>query len=101
MAPISIADLVAALPSEDSWGPSSTADNMLNGVPYAPFSKGDKLGRMADWTAESKDRERQGRQQYNRNFRGISPILQLFFFLMPHRGIPIRSLLTCVFCRFS
>ncbi|KAJ5528392.1 hypothetical protein N7513_012551 [Penicillium frequentans] len=69
MAPISIADLVAALPSEDSWGPSSTADNMLNGVPYAPFSKGDKLGRMADWTAESKDRERQGRQQYNRNFR--------------------------------
>ncbi|OQE26740.1 hypothetical protein PENSTE_c005G04903 [Penicillium steckii] len=69
MAPTSIADLVAALPAEDSWGPSSSADNMLNGVPYAPFSKGDKLGRMADWTAESKDRERQGRQQYNRNFR--------------------------------
>lgn len=72
MAPISIADLVAALPSEDSWGPSSAGDNMLNGVPYAPFSKGDKLGRMADWTAESKDRDRQGRQQYNRNFRGTS-----------------------------
>lgn len=71
MAPTSIADLVAALPAEDSWGPSSSADNMLNGVPYAPFSKGDKLGRMADWTAESKDRERQGRQQYNRNFRGM------------------------------
>ncbi|KAJ5703144.1 hypothetical protein N7488_010692 [Penicillium malachiteum] len=69
MAPISIADLVAALPSEDSWGPSVSGDNMLNGVPYAPFSKGDKLGRMADWTAESKDRDRQGRQQYNRNFR--------------------------------
>ncbi|KAJ5999829.1 Eukaryotic translation initiation factor 3 subunit [Penicillium waksmanii] len=69
MAPTSIADLVAALPSEESWGPASSADNMLNGVPYAPFSKGDKLGRMADWTAESKDRERQGRQQYNRNFR--------------------------------
>jgi hypothetical protein len=71
MAPTSIADLVAALPSEESWGPASSADNMLNGVPYAPFSKGDKLGRMADWTAESKDRERQGRQQYNRNFRGV------------------------------
>jgi len=75
MAPTSIADLVAALPAEDSWGPASSADNMLNGVPYAPFSKGDKLGRMADWTAESKDRERQGRQQYNRNFRG-----KVFFF---------------------
>ncbi|KKK17543.1 hypothetical protein P175DRAFT_0502197 [Aspergillus ochraceoroseus IBT 24754] len=69
MAPISIADIVAALPAEDTWGPSSSADNMLNGVPYAPFSKGDKLGRMADWTADSKDRDRGGRQAYNRNYR--------------------------------
>ncbi|CAI7627937.1 unnamed protein product [Penicillium bialowiezense] len=64
----SLADLVAALPAEDSWGPSTTADNMLSGVPYAPFSKGDKLGRMADWTAESKERQNQ-RPQYNRGFR--------------------------------
>lgn len=70
MAPMSIADLVAALPAEDTWGPATSGDNMLGGVPYAPFSKGDKLGRMADWTAESKDRAGQGRQQYNRNFRG-------------------------------
>lgn len=53
---------------------------MLNGVPYAPFSKGDKLGRMADWTAETKDRERQGRQQYRGNFRGM---FQYFFLLPP------------------
>lgn len=79
MAPTSIADLVAALPAEDSWGPATTADNMLGGVPYAPFSKGDKLGRMADWTAESKDRERQGRPQYNRNFRGEFCDLETFF----------------------
>ncbi|KAJ6186617.1 hypothetical protein N7519_007918 [Penicillium mononematosum] len=64
----SLADLVAALPSEDTWGPSTSADNMLAGVPYAPFSKGDKLGRMADWTAESKERQNQ-RPQYNRGFR--------------------------------
>ncbi|KAJ5475185.1 Eukaryotic translation initiation factor 3 subunit [Penicillium diatomitis] len=69
MAPMSLADLVAALPAEDTWGPATSGDNMLGGVPYAPFSKGDKLGRMADWTAESKDRAGQGRQQYNRNFR--------------------------------
>jgi translation initiation factor 3 subunit D len=82
MAPTSIADLVAALPAEDSWGPVTGGDNMLNGVPYAPFSKGDKLGRMADWTAESKNGERQGRQQYNRNFRGKSHItFAVFFFL--------------------
>ncbi|OAG21805.1 eukaryotic translation initiation factor 3 subunit D [Alternaria alternata] len=42
---------------------------MLDGVPFAPYSKADKLGRMADWT-EGKDRERGGRQQYgNRNYR--------------------------------
>ncbi|KAL3467361.1 eukaryotic translation initiation factor 3 subunit D [Aspergillus heterothallicus] len=69
MAPISIADIVAALPAEDSWGPATSSDNMLDGVPYAPFSKGDKLGRMADWTADSKDRERGGRQAFNRNYR--------------------------------
>lgn len=56
-------------PPGDGWGPSVTSETTLNGVPYAPFSKGDKLGRMADWTAEGKDRDR-GRSQYNRNYRG-------------------------------
>ncbi|KID99398.1 eukaryotic translation initiation factor 3, partial [Metarhizium majus ARSEF 297] len=55
-------------PPGDGWGPSVTSETTLNGVPYAPFSKGDKLGRMADWTAEGKDRDR-GRSQYNRNYR--------------------------------
>ncbi|KOS20851.1 Eukaryotic translation initiation factor 3 subunit D [Escovopsis weberi] len=56
-------------PAGDGWGPSVTTETTLDGVPYAPFSKGDKLGRMADWTADGKDRERGGRTQYNRNFR--------------------------------
>lgn len=57
-------------PAGDGWGPSVTTETTLNGVPYAPYSKGDKLGRMADWTSEGKDRERGGRSQYGRNFRG-------------------------------
>ncbi|KAF2225381.1 eukaryotic translation initiation factor 3 subunit D [Elsinoe ampelina] len=69
MAPVSLLDLVSALPSGDTWGPPTTTETTLNGVPYAPFSKGDKLGRMADWTSEGRDRERGGRQQYNRNYR--------------------------------
>ncbi|GFF33606.1 eukaryotic translation initiation factor 3 subunit D [Aspergillus udagawae] len=69
MAPMSIADLVAALPAEDTWGPATPSDNMLDGVPYAPFSKGDKLGRMADWTGDGKGGDRGGRQAYNRNYR--------------------------------
>ncbi|KAL8371079.1 hypothetical protein RB595_001099 [Gaeumannomyces hyphopodioides] len=67
----SLADIVAALPDGDGWGPPTTTETTLNGVPYAPFSKGDKLGRMADWTADGKDGRdgRGGRQQFNRNYR--------------------------------
>ncbi|KAI9657751.1 MAG: hypothetical protein M1821_002927 [Bathelium mastoideum] len=68
MAPISLESIVGTLPSTDSWGPPTSTETTLNGVPYAPFSKADKLGRMADWT-EGKDRDRAGRAQYNRNYR--------------------------------
>jgi translation initiation factor 3 subunit D len=72
MAP-SILNLVSSLPDTKGWGPPVSTETSLNGVPYAPFSKGDKLGRMADWT-EGKDRERGGRQQYGgRGYRGIYP----------------------------
>ncbi|KAL8678159.1 MAG: hypothetical protein Q9186_005450 [Xanthomendoza sp. 1 TL-2023] len=68
--PMSLADIVATLPSDQPWGPPTTTDALVDGVPYAPYSKGDKLGRMADWTTEGKDREgRGGRQQYNRNYK--------------------------------
>lgn len=66
----SISSLIAALPpAEDGWGPPVTNETTLSGVPYAPFSKADKLGRMADWT-EGKDRDQRGRQQYgSRQYR--------------------------------
>jgi hypothetical protein len=71
MAPASLLDLVSALPASEGWGPTVSTETMLDGVPFAPYSKADKLGRMADWT-EGKDRERGGRQQYgNRNYRGM------------------------------
>ncbi|KAF4309772.1 Eukaryotic translation initiation factor 3 subunit 7 [Botryosphaeria dothidea] len=70
MAPASLLDLVSTLPATDSWGPATSSETMLEGVPYAPYSKADRLGRMADWT-EGKDRDgRGGRQQYGgRNYR--------------------------------
>ncbi|KAF2171464.1 hypothetical protein M409DRAFT_63725 [Zasmidium cellare ATCC 36951] len=62
--------IIDSLPAEGSgWGPPTTTETMLNGVPYAPFSKGDKLGRVADWTSEGKDRERGGRQQFQNRYR--------------------------------
>ena len=69
----SLVDLIESLPDLGAtWGPPVTTETTLNGVPYAPYSKGDKLGRMADWTTDSKDGRdgRGGRQQYNRNYRG-------------------------------
>ncbi|GAB7328062.1 hypothetical protein MBLNU13_g00104t1 [Cladosporium sp. NU13] len=66
----SLRDLVNNLPStSEAWGPPTTTETTLDGVPYAPFSKGDKLGRMADWTAEGKDSARGGRQQYQQRYR--------------------------------
>ncbi|KAI8817732.1 eukaryotic translation initiation factor 3 subunit D [Fimicolochytrium jonesii] len=32
------------------WGPSNFPDELLH-VPYAPYSKADRLGKIADWTA--------------------------------------------------
>jgi Eukaryotic translation initiation factor 3 subunit 7 (eIF-3) len=72
MSPISLSEIVSALPADEHWGPPTSTETMLDGVPYAPYSKGDKLGRMADWTSEGKDGRdgRGGRQQYNRSYRG-------------------------------
>jgi translation initiation factor 3 subunit D len=45
---------VSNLPSvQDPWGPSEYTPESLkfNGVPYAPFIKTDKLGKIADWQA--------------------------------------------------
>lgn len=35
--------------NEDGWGPLSVPDR-LSGIPYAPFGKGDKIGKISDFT---------------------------------------------------
>jgi translation initiation factor 3 subunit D len=67
---ISLADTISQLSVNGEWGPEAVSSTTLDGVPYAPYSKGDKLGRMADWTQEGKDREGRGGRQFNRNYRG-------------------------------
>ncbi|VEU21574.1 DEKNAAC102746 [Brettanomyces naardenensis] len=43
--------------TEDPWGPSKEVPQALrfNDVPYAPFSKTDKLGKVADWQQARED----------------------------------------------
>ncbi|CAI7889081.1 unnamed protein product [Closterium sp. NIES-53] len=46
----------------DGWGPT-TLPEQFKDVPYAPFNKGDRVGRAADWTSQGYrryDRDRQG-----------------------------------------
>lgn len=71
MPSILLADTIDSLSLDDEWGPETVTSTTLDGVPYAPYSKGDKLGRMADWTQEGKDgRDGRGGRQFNRNYRG-------------------------------
>lgn len=57
--------------TDEPWGPPSSIPKFLkfNDVPYAPFSKGDKLGKVADWASEQKDTKDQRRQQHGRGHR--------------------------------
>lgn len=49
----------------DPWGPPAIIPESLrfNDVPYAPFSKNDKLGKVADWSEAAKDTKDNKRQQ--------------------------------------
>lgn len=65
--------------STSGWGPVGLSSQFRD-IPYAPYSKADKLGRIADWSApegtQGKDGrgasgdQRGGRSNF-RNFRGI------------------------------
>ncbi|CAA22586.1 translation initiation factor eIF3d [Schizosaccharomyces pombe] len=50
-------------PVKSAWGPPET-EQIGGDIPYAPFSKGDRLGKIADWSVDQpKDgREQRGRQ---------------------------------------
>ena len=50
----------------DPWGPPSVVPETLrfNDVPYAPYSKNDKLGKVADWSEAAKDTKDNKRQQH-------------------------------------
>lgn len=79
--------------STDTWGPGDEwqLEGALKDVPFAPFSKGDKLGRAADWTSENKDgRDPRSRQGYNRNYRG--PLIPFRFLAKSDKQINIKRM---------
>ncbi len=60
--------------NDNGWGPSpAMLPEKFRDIPYAPYSKADKLGKIADWsTPEQKEKESSGRSRANyRNYRGM------------------------------
>ena len=57
LATMSVFQVPQVVDNSDGWGPSAIPKH-LQGVPYAPFGKGDKLGKAADWTAQGYQRYR-------------------------------------------
>ncbi|XP_050241544.1 eukaryotic translation initiation factor 3 subunit D-like [Quercus robur] len=50
----------------DGWGPPDSSNLNLNlpvNVPFAPFSRSDKLGRIADWTRTNYNNQNQNRNK--------------------------------------
>ncbi len=41
--------------NEDGWGPT-TVPQQLEGIPYAPFSKGEKVSKISDFTGSGFNR---------------------------------------------
>lgn len=80
--------------SQSGWGPVSLSSQFRD-IPYAPYSKADKLGRIADWSApegtQGKDGrgatgdQRGGRSNF-RNFRGILRYYATFVCTLMHHG---------------
>ena len=38
--------------NEDGWGPSELSDTFRD-MPYQPFSKSDRMGKVSDWTGSA------------------------------------------------
>ena len=59
--------------NENGWGPSPVMlPEQFRDIPYAPYSKADKLGRIADWsTPDQREKEATGRQRAGRGYRGM------------------------------
>ncbi|CAG8598174.1 9604_t:CDS:2, partial [Acaulospora colombiana] len=57
--------------NENGWGPSpAMLTEKFRDIPYAPYSKSDKLGKIADWsTPEQKEKETTGRQRQGYRYR--------------------------------
>jgi len=46
------------LDNPSGWGPCSAPSADFKDIPYQPFSKGDRIGKVSDWTGQFQDRNK-------------------------------------------
>jgi hypothetical protein len=60
----------------EGWGPGpASVPSQLEHVPYAPFSKADRVGRASDWTAQA---FKYASGRYDRNNTGGNAVFNFF-----------------------
>ncbi|KAG0631213.1 hypothetical protein M758_1G235700 [Ceratodon purpureus] len=60
----------------DGWGPdAASVPSQLEHVPYAPFSKGDRVGRASDWTGQA---FKYNAGRFDRNNTGGASVFNFF-----------------------
>eukprot|EP00897_Mesotaenium_endlicherianum_P004132 jgi/Mesen1/3747/ME000204S03007 len=59
--------------NQDGWGPT-TVPEQFKDIPYAPFNKGDRIGKASDWTGQG---YKYGGGRYDRD-RGVNAAFSFF-----------------------
>eukprot|EP00245_Coleochaete_scutata_P017967 TRINITY_DN90_c0_g1_i1.p1 TRINITY_DN90_c0_g1~~TRINITY_DN90_c0_g1_i1.p1 ORF type:complete len:554 (+),score=148.71 TRINITY_DN90_c0_g1_i1:33-1694(+) len=60
--------------NQEGWGPT-TVPEQFKDIPYAPFNKGDKLGRASDWTGQA---YKYGGGRFDRRDGGVNTVFSFF-----------------------
>jgi len=65
----------------NGWGPleNDIPENLVD-IPYTPFSKSERIGKIADWTT-TQEYGNDKRKNYQRNGKNHVKILTFFFYI--------------------
>lgn len=62
--------------NENGWGPCELPDTFKD-VPYQPFSKSDRLGKICDWTNTSNNDKKYQSECFYGNLKGKVKLLKI------------------------
>ncbi|CAK5076317.1 unnamed protein product [Meloidogyne enterolobii] len=69
-------DLTECLANSDGWGPGPVKESAVlapfEGLPYQPFNKCDRIGRIVDWLGVDRYKKSEMRDRYNERLYGSS-----------------------------